>query len=432
MQVRFPPLRFLTVRLSLVGLGSLLIACGSPYGQNDPLPLVSDETSQPGPGSTAPTAPSTQAPAPSACNGPCMTQLSAGNEFVCALGDDAKVRCWGNNDKGQTGSNEAGSVAVPSVVNGLGNIKKISTGNAHACALDDQGVVKCWGDDTDGLVSGVPSTSSHPSPTVVRGFPATVLSLAAVSSSECAILVNNDLWCWGDNEYGQLGLAGSDPTHPPKVVPSPIKTMSNVDQVGASEQTLCVRHNTGVVQCLGRDFSGNLGNSTSDLDPHATPVTVIGLPGVVSQMAAGTGFHLAVALDNGHVAAWGSNARQAIVADGSIFQVTSPRDVAGVSDVAEVAAGGYFTCARKKADGSVSCWGDASVGQAGLPPKSGQNLPPTKVNGLPPVQSLTAGRSGFACAISAGVAYCWGANDKGQLGRGSVGDPKETPSAVKL
>ncbi len=421
------------MRRSLVALiGSLLLACGSPYGSNESLPRVDDDTSQPAPNKPGVTPPIDGGVMSATCNGPCITQLSAGNEFACALGVDAKVRCWGNNDKGQTGAANPAASATPVVVNGLGNVKQISTGNAHACALDDQGNVMCWGDDTNGVVSGVPSSTSRPTPTAVTGFPAEVLRLAAVSSSECAILVTNDLWCWGNNEYGQLGVPGSDPTKPPKIVPRPIKTIGDVDQVGASEQCLCVRHDTGVVQCLGRNFSGNLGNGTSDLDPHSAPVNVLTLPGVASQMTSGTGYHLAVALDNGRVASWGSNAHQAVVADEKVFQVTSPQVVAGVGDAAEVAAGGYFSCARKKSDGSVSCWGDASSGQAGLAPTAGLNVAPTKVNGLPPVQSITAGRSGFACAIASGTAWCWGANDKGQLGRGEVGTPSATPAAIGL
>ena len=412
------------MRLSLLGL--LLIACGTPYGASEPSPFVDDDKTDPSDPKKPTTPPTTddKKPPKSACNGPCITQLSAGSEFACALGDDAQVRCWGKNDKGQTGSDVPAATGKPAIVTGLGTIKKITTGNAHACALEDTGVVKCWGDDTNGVVSGVPSPTARPRPTTVTGFPADVLTLAALSDSQCAILVNSELWCWGNNEYGQLGVADV------KVIAKPVKTSTNVVQIGASEEALCVRHGTGVLQCLGRNFSGTLGVGKTDLDPHPTAMQVNGLPGVVAQMGSGNGYHMVVALDDGKVAAWGSNARNAIVPDAAVYSVASPRAVVGATDIAEVVAGGYFTCARKKTDGSVLCWGDASSGQLGQAPKTDNLDPPTKIDGLPPVQSIAAGRSGFACGVAAGVGYCWGANGSGELGRGTVGDPLPEPAAI--
>lgn len=408
------------------------VACAHPYGE-DLAPRVDDQTTTPTPaGATdSPVTPTTPTPPLGSCDGPCTTQLSAGNDFACALGDDQKVRCWGDNTLGQTGAASPAPTGEPNVVSGLGSVKKIVTGNAHACVLETSGDVKCWGDDSHGVITGVPSgTTARPTPTLIRGLPAAVLTLAAVSDSQCAILVTNDLWCWGNNEYGQLGVSGDQGT-PPKVVPAPVKTLANVLQVGASEETLCARLGTGIVQCLGRNFSGNLGINTSDTDAHPTPATVKNVPGVVAQLGSGTGYHLVATLDNGRVVGWGSNARAAILNEDSVYSIPVPTLVDGVSDALEAVAGGYFSCARKK-DGSVFCWGDASVGQAGVAPAVGAHVAPTQIPNLPAAQSITAGRSGFVCANAGGKVHCWGQNDKGQLGRGKTGDPDPKPTAISF
>jgi len=77
---------------------------------------------------------------------------------------------------------------------------------AQTCAVTDRGV-ECWGTNQDGVVR-VPPTGSdvlHP-PTLIQGLPGKVTHLARTSGAACALNQAGEVWCWGSNDDGQLGV----------------------------------------------------------------------------------------------------------------------------------------------------------------------------------------------------------------------------------
>ena len=115
-----------------------------------------------------------------------------------------------------------------------------------------------------------------------------------------------------------------------------------------------------------------------------------------------------------------------------VFQLTTATQVPGISGVAEIAGGGYFTCARAKT-GKVSCWGDTSGGQVGFASDGGENTdPPKEVAGTEGAEHVATGRAAFACIVVSGKVLCWGANDKGQLGRDTLGGSFPAPATIAL
>lgn len=408
-----------------------LAACSDPYAGKETLPLEDAAPKKDGGGITLGDA---VAVTDAGCGEPvCVTQLALGGGFGCALGDDAVVRCWGDNDKGQTGAPDpAVPTQRPRVIGGLGPVKQITTGTRHACALQVDGKTFCWGDDESGLVSGTPNLAPHSAPAEIPGLLLPVEQLVAVSSHQCALLAGGDLFCWGNNEYGQLGAANGDGGAPVKSIPRPTRALDKVVQVGGAEETTCALRTSGEVSCFGRNFSGQLGNGTSDTNPHPAAVSVTGLLSPVAQLTSSTGYHLGVTLVDGRVQEWGSNGRNAIVPTAGVFQLTSATQIPSVSGVAEIAAGGYFTCALAKA-GKVSCWGDASGGQIGFASDGGPNTdPPKEIAGTEGAEHVATGRAAFACVVAAGKVLCWGANDKGQLGRDSIGGSFPAPARIAL
>lgn len=108
----------------------------------------------------------------------------------------------------------------------------------------------------------------------------------------------------------------------------------------------------------------------------------------------------------------------------------------------EVATGAAHTCALAD-DGSVKCWGANTSGQLGNGSTADSPTPvpiagvvAAKNNEAPPAPTLgrlesLAASDDSTCAIGSGVIWCWGANDHGQLGLGTVdGDPHPTPQAI--
>src|SRR5262249_42303601 len=143
----------------------------------------------------------------------------------------------------------------------------------------------------------------------------------------------------------------------------------------------------------------------------------------VAQIALGEGFTCARTRD-GAVLCWGVNEHgqtgQPVRSTTQLDFVTTPEPVPGLTGVVELVAGDNFACALLP-DQTVKCWGSNAEGELGLGSHDGEvHSMPTAVPGLADVETITASSGGFhVCALSAGHSSCWGRNDKAQLGDGS-------------
>lgn len=403
------------------------VACSDPYKPAAPFEV----DAAPSPGDAAKGDVDLEEIDADGCLGVCAIQVAVGGAFGCALGSDGAVRCWGVNDIGQTGSPIGTTPLVPRKVEGLADVVQIAAGDRHACALTGAKKVLCWGSDDDGVLRGVAGGAASATPVEITGIPGTVEKIFAVSDHALALLTDGRLVCWGNNGYGQCGVAAPDGGAGPKAVPPSVVT-DQVVQVGGAEEVTCVVRQSGQVECIGRNFSGQLARGATDTRFNGTLAPAQGIDAPVVHIALGTGYHLGVVLLDGRVLAWGSNARKAISGDG-VSQLTTATAVSGISDAVELAAGGYFSCARRK-DGTVACWGDNRNGQGGLEPDGGpaELLVPTEVQGITAATQVVAGRSGFACALQKSAVLCWGNNAQAQLGLGRVSPSEPVPSPLRL
>lgn len=157
-------------------------------------------------------------------NGLLARAVFAGQDFTCAILEDRRVKCWGDNQNGQLGNGDyetRGDVAermgdaLPFA--DLGTefaAKSLALGSYHACALSTNGAVKCWGANGDGQL-GTGSAENHGVPVESMGsgllpvdFGASRRAAAIASGSEhvCASIEDGSVFCWGRNSSGQLGL----------------------------------------------------------------------------------------------------------------------------------------------------------------------------------------------------------------------------------
>ena len=150
------------------------------------------------------------------------TAIGAAVNNTCALLDNASVKCWGDNYYGQLGINNettmgdgSGEMAQLSGINlGTGRTATaISVGYYHSCALLDNASVKCWGKNGNGQL-GLESTTYMGNGTgemaqltgINLGTDRTATAISAGMEHSCALLDNASVKCWGDNDYGQLGI----------------------------------------------------------------------------------------------------------------------------------------------------------------------------------------------------------------------------------
>ncbi|MCH9687413.1 MAG: hypothetical protein K0V04_38620 [Deltaproteobacteria bacterium] len=134
----------------------------------------------------------------------------AGTEHTCATaGSD--VVCWGRNDLGQVGDGTTANTFVPTTVQfplGAGAISTVVAAGNHTCALSATGALFCWGGNELGELmleqdkNGVDMFTLSPQEIDV-GFE--IAQLATSVTHTCALSTAGQVYCWGGNDYGQIG-----------------------------------------------------------------------------------------------------------------------------------------------------------------------------------------------------------------------------------
>ena len=148
-----------------------------------------------------------------------VNKFSLGDGFACAVLRDVSstkpVYCWGRNDSGQFGTGTTNGATMPTQGakrNNSGDVLEdifsISAGKKHLCALDTNRQIYCWGENEDGQL-GLGHVANQVYATQVLGLsPARVVTAGA--NHTCAVTDTNQVECWGSNEYQQLGHLNRD------------------------------------------------------------------------------------------------------------------------------------------------------------------------------------------------------------------------------
>ncbi|MEM7126057.1 MAG: C13 family peptidase [Chloroflexota bacterium] len=366
-----------------------------------------------------------------------VTAISAGNGYTCALTSSGGVLCWGDNDYGQLGDGSTTDSSTPVAVSGLSSgVSAISTGNGtfrgHNCAVTSSGGVKCWGWNFFGQLGDGSSGVYRTAPVDVIGLSSGVSAISAGYDHTCALTSSGGALCWGGNRFGQLGDGSTTDSSIPVAVSG---LSSGVTAISASHDHTCAATSSGVF-CWGENRMGQLGDGSTT--QSSTPVAVSGLSGSVTAIATAHGIwdgdsHTCVLTSNGSIQCWGDNLRGQL-GDGSAGNSrTTPVAVSGLSSgVSAISAGhgsyGSHTCALTSS-GSALCWGWNYYGQLG-DGSTTDKITPMAVSGLSSgVTDVSAGFDRSCALTSSGGVQCWGANFSGRLGNDSVGNTS-TPVEV--
>ena len=341
------------------------------------------------------------------------TQIAAGHVHTCALTVDSGVKCWGFNTAGQLGDATTRPRAAAADVLGLGEgVVLINAGSSHTCALTPASGVKCWGENADGQL-GDGTTVDRLTPVAVVGLSSGVRGVSAGKRHTCAFLNSGAIKCWGNNAYGQLG----DGTATSHLTPVDVVGLtSGVQALDAGDDHTCAIDGEGGVKCWGDNRAGELGDGTQL--SRLSPIDVVGLDGGTRAVSAGGSFTCALNV-NGGVKCWGGNSVGQL-GDGTTTLRLTPVDVMSLSAGASaVSAGGAHACALT-AGGGVKCWGFNNYGQLGDGTITWR-LTPVAVTGLSAGATAVSAGDLHTCAVLAGgAAQCWGWNEYAQLGDGTT------------
>ena len=250
--------------------------------------------------------------------------------------------------------------------------------------------------------------------------------LALGERHSCAVTAMGGVQCWGDNIIGQLGIGSSDSdAHP---LPVDVVGLAEVVvALAAGRYHTCALGQSGAVYCWGDNFHGQLGDTTTS--PRFQPVAVSGLSSGVAAIAANYN-HTCALTTAGGVKCWGLNVygQLGIGSDDSgspgAVPHPAPLDVVGLaSGATRIGAGNYHTCAALAAGGAL-CWGLNDSGQVGVGSIATtiHSTPQTVTSLATTVVGIDAGQSHSCAVLSNGGARCWGFNNWGQLGDNSETD----------
>lgn len=336
---------------------------------------------------------------------PAIKAITGGSNHTCVVTAAGGVKCWGSNQYGQLGDGTANNRAIAVDAVGLASgVQAVVAGNSQTCALTEAGRVLCWGYDSLNL--------NRQTPTPVEGLSSGVQAIAHAANHVC-VVIGGGVKCWGWNYAGQLG----DGTRENRAGPVPVLGIEGrVQAVAAGSTHSCALTEAGGVFCWGANFAGQLGEgSTTD---RLQAVAVAGLAGGVQAIAAGA-MHTCALLADGSVQCWGGNDRGQLGNDTN-QNATTPVAVPGLAGVEQLVAGDLHTCAllANEKPGGVQCWGANNGGQLGdgtLNERRGL----VDVAGLDSGVTAIGGGPTHTCALLAGGARCWGVNYYAQLGNGS-------------
>ncbi len=295
-----------------------------------------------------------------------------------------------------------------------------------------------WRDRFDGPCAGsVPLCLSGSCVAVPRA-----IGVSVGWRTSCARFTGGWLKCWGDNVAGQLGLGdvenrGDNPGELAAAAPIDLGSGRSALSMSVGSIHSCALLDHGQLKCWGGN-AGALGIGEGrryGADPgtmgERLPAVDLGTGRSCTALAAGV-LRTCAVLDNGQLKCWGNvyegGTFMRVIGDGpgEMGDMLLPVDVGTGHRVTAVGVGAGHTCAVLD-DGQVKCWGANDEGQLGLGTVEGVHYL-TDGNQLPAVNLGTgrsvmsiATRGYFTCALlDHGQVKCWGTNDAGELGLGDV------------
>ena len=363
----------------------------------------------------APTAPAAEQGSASVVQAAALAfiQVSAGQRHTCGVTTANRAYCWGYNGAGQSGGQLGDGTSTrrlaPVPVAGNLKFKQVSAGVEHSCGITTDNRAWCWGrNDWGQLGNGsAGATESQFTPVAVAGG-RRFSQISAAYYQTCAVNPSNVVFCWGTNQHGVLGNGIFESFTPARVAGS-----HKFLTVSAGFSHVCGVTTNSQAWCWGNGIGGSLGNGTGR--SSGTPVRVLGNI-AFREVHAGSGYiapasddqapddtqSCGLASDN-RAWCWGTSIG------------STPQLVPG-DKLYRTYSAGTTACGVNEA-GNIFCWN--SLGLTRIDAGS-VRFSSVSVSGI----------RGHRCAVSKdNRAFCWGENTQGQLGNGTT-DNSPTPVPV--
>jgi alpha-tubulin suppressor-like RCC1 family protein len=231
--------------------------------------------------------------------------VTAGIDHTCALRADSTLWCWGRNDTGALGIGSTTSQSLPQQVttpaaDGWTSVNAVAN---NTCATRGDGTLWCWGFNSSGQL-GIGTTTSQDLPQQVTAPAAGGWASVVSGATTCATRGDTTLWCWGSGTFGQLGTGSTINESLPQQVSTPAAAGWTSVRVGYGH--VCATR-THALWCWGLNDFGQLGTGDTADSQLNTPQRVTSPTAAGWTLIAAGGDHTC-ATHTGHALyCWGYN-----------------------------------------------------------------------------------------------------------------------------
>ena len=248
-----------------------------------------------------------------------------------------------------------------------------------------------------------------------------VVSFTALTTAQdhtCGLTSAGALWCWGLNTVGELAVPN---VRFPRTTPGLVRGGFTFAEVSAGGEGgggfTCGVTTAALAYCWGENNDyGELGSAAPTPDTLPTPVA-----GTLHFTYVSSGAAHVCGLAIGNVPyCWGDNGANELGENASGGPASAtPVPVSGGFRFTVLTAGFTYTCGLTSI-GAAYCWGGNDRGQLG--DDTAITNGPRPVQGGLTFSSISAGGNHTCGLTSAGAAYCWGSGELGELGTGDTLD----------
>ncbi len=339
--------------------------------------------------------------------------LLLGGQHSCATRDNGTLSCWGDNASGQLGDGSFVQRETPTpLVAVIQPWNDGSGGFSHTCVTLTDDSLWCWGENGQGQL-GNGTTVDQPSPDPIEPE---ILTMSAGAEHTCRIRIDRSLWCWGQGISGRIGDGSSSGT---KTEPVQVGTARTWRSVSAGGNHTCATRIDNTLWCWGANNFGQIGAGNFP----GNQLTPIQVGSTLSWRAVSTGdLHTCAIRTDGALFCWGANGNGQLGVGGSFITRTNPTQVGTATNWRAVDAGERHTCALRD-DSSLWCWGIDASGQRGDGPGgSGSVNDPVQIGLGSTWRQLGVGANHSCARRSDRTLWCWGENGNFQLGDNTTTD----------
>jgi alpha-tubulin suppressor-like RCC1 family protein len=228
----------------------------------------------------------TPQPIPSAAQ---FVMIQEGPLSGCGVDRSSNAWCWGGTQSGLLGNGVTRVGWSPPVrVSGGLTFSEVSTGYYYACGVTTSGAVYCWGANSSGEAGPTGCCNSTNATPVLVPTPVPIVHLSASNLHTCGLSSDGTAYCWGSNANGELGttatLTQRCDSLPCSPTPVPVAGGLHFRSISAAYESTCGLTTSGVGYCWGNNDFGQLGNGTQTSAATPTPIAVGNAP--VAQLSA--------------------------------------------------------------------------------------------------------------------------------------------------